>query len=577
MHNLKYILPEILILLFFSVLIRTSWLKTDVVIKADAIGYYDYLPSVFIHHDLIRKNDPAGTNSFLYNRIDKESVYLNFKGYKVDKYPVGTAILQWPFFYFTYLTTPLSGNSGDGYQKPFQRAVLYAAIFYLFLAVIFLRKLLVLYGIKKPIIIFSQILLVFGTGVTNYTTYDAGFSHVYSLFAITAFFYFVRYFFFKKDKIKPFILACAFFGIIILIRQINILVLFFIPFLAGSYDRLNKGVRYILQHTGMLLTGFLLTAGLFFIQCFVWYLQTGHFLLYSYQGEGFHFFNPQFINILFSYRKGLFVYTPILFLSLAGLFRLFFMRKYYQVFSWLFFFLLITYLFSSWHSWSYGASYGSRAFIDYYSIFFILFAIALNESSAIFKTIFLLFSILTIPVNLIQTYQYKTYILHWTDMNKEKYWEVFLKTKNRYHGILWKKPFAPKQFMAIKKVSVGNVTDSANSQSLLIYQISTDSIAEFQKVSLIRISFFNQFSTDNNSKIVVSIRDADTGKTEYRFDVYLIRFAQKQLGRWQEGSFNYSFKPMSDSNKKVISVKLFSEKPRKNVLKDFRINFLAHQ
>jgi len=449
-RHLRSLLPEFIIILFFILLIQIKPMKTSVVIKADVVGYYDYLPSLFIYHDLIRKDKPYRVDSAFYNRIDKEGVYVNYKGFKVDKYPVGTALLQWPFFYAAYLTTSPVRTPDFGYQKPFQRAVGYATLFYVFLAIFFLRRILELYDIKKPIIIFSQILLVFGTGVTNYSNFDAGFSHVYSLFAVTAFFYFIRCFF-VKNRWKDFIFAALFLGLILLLRQINVLVLFFIPFLAGSYENLKKGIFYLIRHPGTLLTGFFLTASMVSIQCLVWYLQTGHFLLYSYQGEGFHFLHPQFMNILFSYRKGLFVYTPILFLSLAGLIQMIFQRKYYQVVTWLVFFLFITYMFSSWHSWVYGASFGSRVYVDYYSMFFILLAILLNESSAVLKRIVLLLSLLTIPVNLIQSYQYKTFILHWTDMNKEKYWEVFLKTEKRYQGLLWKKNVDVHQFSLIKK------------------------------------------------------------------------------------------------------------------------------
>ncbi len=572
--NLISLLPEFIIISLFVLFVQTNPMKTKAIIKADAVGYYDYLPSFFIYHDLIRKDKPFRKDSVLYNRIDKKGVYVNYKGFKVDKYPVGTALLQWPFFYVAYLTTKPDSTGNYGYQKPFQQAVAYSTLFYLFLAIFFLRKILELYDIKKPIIIFLQILLVFATGVTNYAHFDAGFSHVYSLFAITAFFYFVRRFF-VKNRWKDFIFAALFLGLILLLRQINILVLFFIPFLAGSYENLKKGAFYLIQHPRTLLTGFFLTAALVSIQCLIWYLQTGHFLLYSYQGEGFHFLHPQFINILFSYRKGLFVYAPVLFLSLAGLIRMISQRKFYQAVTWLLFFLLLTYLFSSWHSWIYGASYGSRVYVDYYSIFFILLAILLNESSAVLKTIVLLLSLLTIPVNLIQSYQYKTFILHWTNMNKEKYWEVFLKTEKRYRGLLWKKNADLRQFSLVKKISTSKLISSPKDKFQLIYQGRSKSIPGFQHVSLIRISFANRFLADNNSKIIVRIYDVGTGKTDYWFDPYLIHFAQKQLGQWQTGFYDFTFKPMTDGKEKIISIKLFSEKRHVNVLENLKIMFLS--
>jgi len=397
---LKHLLPELFLVLAFALLIQTNKAKVDEVIHADAVGYYDYLPSLFIHHDLVRKNKPEKTHTGLYKRIDKKGVYVDYKGFKVDKYPVGTALLQLPFFYVAHLATPLHGGFEDGYQKPFQKAVLFATLFYLFLGVYFLRKILELYDIKKPVILFSQILLVFATGVTNYANLDAGFSHVYSLFALNAFFYFTRSFF-TRNRLKDFIGMGLFMGLILLLRQINVLAVLFIPFLAGSFHNLKKGIFQLLHHPRVLLTGLLYTVALFFIQCLAWYLQTGHFLLYSYQGEGFNFLNPHFIDILFSYRKGLFVYTPVLFIALFGLIVLAYRRKYYQVITWLAFFTIITYVFSSWHSWIYGASYGSRVYVNYYGIFFILFALLINEIRGLLKAGIIVLSVLTIPLNLV--------------------------------------------------------------------------------------------------------------------------------------------------------------------------------
>ncbi len=141
-HFIKAIIIEVVIILIYILLINTKAWKTNKILKGDGVGYYEYLPSLFIHHDLIRKDAPARIDSSRYYRIAKKLVYVKYKGYEVDKYPVGTAVLQWPFFYAAYLTTPLKGNYNDGYQAPFQRAVLYATLFYLFLGIFFLKNFL---------------------------------------------------------------------------------------------------------------------------------------------------------------------------------------------------------------------------------------------------------------------------------------------------------------------------------------------------------------------------------------------------------------------------------------------------
>lgn len=573
---LKQALPELLVVLVFALLAQTPAARVDVVIKSDAAGYYDYLPALFIYHDFVRKNRTESAYPALYKRIDKKAFYVDYKGYKVDKYPVGTAFLQGPFFLAAYWSATFRGHPAGGFEKPFQHAVQAATLFYLFAGLIFLRKILELYSIRKPVIQFSQILLVFATPVTHYANFDAGFSHVYSFFALTAFFYFSRSFF-TRYRVKDFLWACAFLGLILLLRQINVLAVLFVPFLAGSPKNLKKGMSLLFHKPGAVLKGFFLSAGLFFIQCLAWYLQTGHFLLYSYQGEGFHFFNPQFINILFSYKKGLFVYTPVLFLSLFGLVWLAWQRKYYQLFAWLAFFLFITYVFSSWHSWEYGASYGSRVYIDYYAVFFILFALLIDRAPWFLTEGIILVSLLAIPVNLVQSYQYKNYILHWTDMNKERYWKVFLKTDKRFEGVLWKKQYDRHQYQTVKQVFLGNITGPVGKKFHLIYKTGSSSVPHFNRVSLIRISFFHSFPETDRAKVIVSIKDSASGKIDYWYDPYLIRFAEKQFGHWQKGCLTYSFKPLADEGEKTITIKLFSEKKQPHILKDFEIEFLVHQ
>ncbi|MFA4863681.1 MAG: hypothetical protein WC605_07915, partial [Bacteroidales bacterium] len=65
---LKSIINEILIIFIFIFLINNYIGNVDKTIKADGVGYYDYLPSLFIHHDLIRKDIPVQKDSILYDR-----------------------------------------------------------------------------------------------------------------------------------------------------------------------------------------------------------------------------------------------------------------------------------------------------------------------------------------------------------------------------------------------------------------------------------------------------------------------------------------------------------------------------
>jgi hypothetical protein len=159
----------------------------------------------------------------------------------------------------------------------------------------------------------------------------------------------------------------------------------------------------------------------------VYKISTDCFFVYSYGEETFDFWHPHFFDILFSYKKGLFLYTPLFLLSLIGLFPLWKNAKF-AFYAWLGFFIFFTYLVSSWWCWYYGGSFSSRVYVEMIPLFMLILGIGLDyfrkktTKIVLTTTIFLL-----IVLCQIQTYQYRYYIIHWADMTEEKYWDVFLK------------------------------------------------------------------------------------------------------------------------------------------------------
>lgn len=139
-------------------------------------------------------------------------------------------------------------------------------------------------------------------------------------------------------------------------------------------------------------------------QFIVWKILYGQFIIYSYEGEGFNFTHPKLLKSLFSARHGLISWTPILFLSLIGLFL--FIRRQARIGSaLLLMFIFQWYLNSSWHYWWYGHSFGGRAYINCSIIFAIGLAVlvSIKKRPAI---IIHLFSIFLIIWNLLFTAQY---------------------------------------------------------------------------------------------------------------------------------------------------------------------------
>jgi hypothetical protein len=78
--------------------------------------------------------------------------------------------------------------------------------------------------------------------------------------------------------------------------------------------------------------------------------------------------------------------------------------------------------------WYYGGSFSGRVFVEYLPLFAILLALTFKTiQQPLLKKAFTTLIFLLVVLCQIQTYQYRYYQIHWCDMNKEKYWDVFLR------------------------------------------------------------------------------------------------------------------------------------------------------
>lgn len=401
---------------------KDSWKH---IVEADAKGYYAYLPATFIYKDL---------NYNFFDKIEKEKYYnvntfydyrCGSNGKVINKYYCGTALAQMPFFLAAHGYAKIAGKDADGFSKPYMLAVSIGALFYLLFGLIFLNATLKLYEIGEWTKAWVLMGGVFGTNLFYYTVCEPGLSHIVSFTFVSAFCYYAKLYF-VEFKSKQIIILCLLTGIIILVRPVNGLIVFSIPFFAGNLESLKDGFRFVFQRPFFLIIGIVGGIGIIFIQMIIYKISIGSFFVYSYGEEGFHFLAPHFWDILFSYKKGLFLYTPVYLLSFGGLIYLFRKNKF-QFFSWSIFFLLITYVFSSWWMWFYGGSFSSRVYVEFLPMFMILLALFIHHQlKKLYRTSILFVLTVLIIICQIQTFQYRYYEIHWSDMNKEKYWAVFL-------------------------------------------------------------------------------------------------------------------------------------------------------
>ena len=391
------------------------------VIEGDGRGYYAYLPNTFLNKSI--KNQKPDNRFFLE---------VNRKG--VNKYYVGTAVAMSPFFMAGNLLSPKHKEKTTGYEPVFQKSMRISGIFYLLLGLVFLRLFLIQYSIPDKIIILCLFLITFGTNLFSYSLFQPAMSHVYSWGFITGFLYFTKKLIDSK-KMLFYYLAILFLGMIVLIRPLNGLIILAVPFLAGSLPVLKESIKQTFSLKSIFFS-IIIFSSVLFIQLLAWKIQSGDWIVWSYQNEGFYFENPQFWNVLFSFRKGLFIYSPLVFFSLFGLYFLYKKSKF-QFYSLLIFFFILTYFISSWWNWYYGPSFGQRPFVEFYGLIGLLLAISISQlKSKRIKLVFISIGLLFIGLNFVQTYQYHVGIISSWDMNFKKYRYTFLKTSEKYKNCL---------------------------------------------------------------------------------------------------------------------------------------------
>ena len=210
--------------------------------------------------------------------------------------------------------------------------------------------------------------------------------------------------FFNSFNPKLIIIISIILGIILLIRPINGLIVFLLPFLASDINVLKQGFYKTITQKRQLIFGLCIIIIIFSIQFMYYKLATGNFFVYSYGEERFNFLKPHILEILFSYKKGLFVYTPIFLLSFTGTYYLWKSSKF-EFYSLISFLFLIIYVFSSWWMWYYGGSFSSRVFVEYIALFMILLAITFNKIQSInFRKCFIFSIVFFVILCQVQTY-----------------------------------------------------------------------------------------------------------------------------------------------------------------------------
>ncbi|MBN2274520.1 MAG: hypothetical protein JXK95_09325 [Bacteroidales bacterium] len=404
-----------------------NWKNPDSVIAWDVKSYYAYLPATFIYKDL--------TFSFRQDKPEYSDWFWPFtapNGGLVIITSMGMSMLYSPFFFlahgYTIMTSP---EEATGFSKPYAFMLVMSTIFYASVGLIFLRKLLLRF-FNDTVSTFVIIAVFLGTNLFCYSTTHSVMSHAYSFCLITIFILFTDRWY-DHPNVKNSIVLGLTGGLISLIRPTNIIVVvLFIFWNWHGYSEIRTRLQ-LFYKKGLMILIIILTAFLIWLpQLIYWKSITGHWLYYSYGPDNQFFFNnPQWFKVLFSFRNGWFIYSPIMFVAVAGIA---FMIKNYKIifFPVLIYFILNVYIVSSWWCWWYGGSFGLRAFIDSYAVYALPLGVVFQRTFPVKKIYrYCLFSLYLILIIICQffSYKYRYGSIHFDSMTHEALFDSFWRLK----------------------------------------------------------------------------------------------------------------------------------------------------
>lgn len=364
----KVLSGEVILLILFLIItpiVLTPWIQSN-----DGAGYYSYVRSFVIDHDLDLENEK--------NYFEQDGLIASIKkddntGKYFSQYPIGTSLLWLPYFLVGHLVALLSNFSSDGYSFPYILAISIGSAINAFIAILLIFKLIKKH-FEKKVALLSVITIWTASNLFYYMYLEPSMSHANSLLSITLFL-FVWHKTYGNRTLKQWALIGMLAGLATLVRYQNIIFIV-LPFIEILPQYLQKKVVWLDLKKHVL---FLIFLFLFILpQLMLLLFQHGSIII-NYDG-GFAVRNIflNFFNVLFSNHHGLFNWTPILLFAVIGLITP--LKKVKKLS--LYFLLVLTLnllIVSGWTIWYGGQSYGHRMFINMMPIFAFGLAIIIEK------------------------------------------------------------------------------------------------------------------------------------------------------------------------------------------------------
>jgi hypothetical protein len=363
-------------------------------VRGDGVGYYAYLRSALIDHDLnFEKDYLAGNQSFLLSRVDAQGHLLpemyTKTGHVENHFSVGPALLWAPVLVTVHLAVVVLDRFGanvpaDGYSRPYVIAMALTTAFYGFLALLLAFRMARKY-FEQQWAFLAAIGIWLASSLPVYMYFNPSWSHAFSAFAVSLFLWY-----WDRTKLQRTPPQWAVLGLLAgLMGNVyypNVFLLIFpgleiihlIRVRQRDADQTVLPLGRLASCSALFGAVFLLSLLPTFITRQIIYgspFETGY--------PGIRTWNwtaPVLLRVLFSSDHGLFTWTPILLLAVTGLFFLAKRNALLGAGS-ILTFLAFYYFISSYPDWDGISSYGNRFFLSLTPVFILGLAALLSVFS----------------------------------------------------------------------------------------------------------------------------------------------------------------------------------------------------
>jgi len=281
---------------------------------------------------------------------------------------MGTAIMMAPFFFVSDWLTVWSNLPRDGFSLYYQHGDGLAAVAYLLLGLAIVRRML-RRQFSDGVVLATLVCLTWGTNLFHYAVFDGSFSHAYAFFLVCVWMRLVERWW-ERPTLVCSLAVGGVAALNVLVRHTNAIYVVVLPLygIVHFRDMRERAIALCDRWRPLALAAL---AGLLVMapQLALYKWITGEWFVNAYvtHGMGFTFLSPHLISVLFSTEKGLFFWSPVLLLSIPGLFLA---TGEARAFVWpaVVAFALQAWLIASWVEWQFGASYGHRGFTDGFAL-----------------------------------------------------------------------------------------------------------------------------------------------------------------------------------------------------------------